>query len=61
MPLRDQHWLSRSFALPEPGPPNVGGRGSVRAAMTFAGSARASPSQNLGYQTWEGEAPSEPR
>ena len=52
--------LSRSFALPKPGPPNLGGRGSVRAGKGHRGSAGASPSQNLGHRTWEGEAPSEP-
>ena len=52
--------LSRSFALPKPGPPNSGGRGSVRAGKGHRGSAGASPSQNLGHRTREGEAPSEP-
>ena len=37
-----------------------GGRGSVRAGKGHRGSAGASPSQNLGHRTWEGEAPSEP-
>ena len=37
-----------------------GGRGSVRAGKRHRGSAGASPSQNLGHRTWEGEAPSEP-
>ena len=37
-----------------------GRRGSVGAAEGLRGSAGASPSQNLGLRTWEGEAPSEP-
>ena len=52
--------LSRSFALPKPGPPRLGGRGSVRAGKGDRGSAGALPSRNLGRRTWEGEAPSEP-
>src|SRR6202034_235712 len=48
--------LSRSFALPKPGPPNLGGRGFVRAGKRQRGSAGASPSQNLVHRTWEGEA-----
>ena len=37
-----------------------GGRGSVRAGKGERGSAGASPSQNVGHRTWEGEALSEP-
>ena len=41
---------------PKCGPPNSGGRGSVRAGKGHRGSAGASPSQNLGQRTLGGRA-----
>jgi hypothetical protein len=52
--------LSRSFALPNHGSTQSGGRGSVRAGNGHRGSAGASPSQIIGRRSREGEAPSEP-